>query len=177
MTPPKRKTRAGHRSWAPRGGKIPGRNRGDIMSVEKRSELMRRIRGKNTTPERIVARSLRSLGLRFQRHVRGMPGSPDFVFSDQMVAVFIDGDFWHGWRFPLWEHKMTQFWRMKISANRARDRRNFAKLRQRGWKVVRIWEHQVEANAVRCVMRIQNALRAACTTALTSRSVHERSHA
>ena len=62
----------------------------------------------------------------------------------EKVAVFVDGDFWHGWRLPAWEHKLSKFWRDKLRANRARDQRNFRRLRAAGWKVIRIWQHALK---------------------------------
>jgi len=126
----------------------------DIMSAEKRRRLMSRIRSKDTTPERYIRDLLVAAGLTFTKHDAGLPGSPDFVFPRQKLVVFVHGDFWHGWRFPVWQHRMNQFWREKIARNRARDKRNTRLLRQRGWKVVRIWEHQVECNALECVRRV-----------------------
>ena len=135
--------KAGHRSWGARGDCVPGVHRGDSMSAEKRIALMARIRGKNTGPERIIGHRLRQLRLHFTTHPADLPGRPDIVFRRLKLAVFIDGDFWHGWRFPLWQHKLSEKWRDKISANRWRDARNFRRLRRLGWIVIRIWEHQV----------------------------------
>ena len=126
----------------------------DIMSREKRSALMSRIQGKDTKPELELARALRRVGYRPKRHDKGLPGRPDFVFKRAKVAVFVDGDFWHGWRFPLWEHKLTPFWREKIGKNRERDQRNFRRLRRDGWTVIRIWEHQIDRDLDVCVGRI-----------------------
>jgi DNA mismatch endonuclease, patch repair protein len=119
-------------------------HRGDIMSPQKRSALMARIRGKHTGPERAVKEIIASLGLRPRRHVRDLPGCPDFVLHKLRVAIFVDGDFWHGWRFPRWRLKLSEKWEQKIESNRRRDARNFSRLRRSGWRVVRIWEHQVE---------------------------------
>ena len=116
----------------------------DIMSKEKRSALMSRIRGQGTGIETSVMRELRRRRVYFASHARNLPGRPDIVFRNGKLAVFLDGDFWHGWRFPLWELKLQPFWRDKIATNRARDRRNFAKLRRQGWSVLRIWEHEIE---------------------------------
>ncbi len=124
------------------------------MSSEKRSALMSRIGGKNTGPEKIVAKALHAKRFSFQSHAKNLPGRPDIVFRKAKVVVFIDGDFWHGWRFPLWKGKLTQRWKIKISENRMRDQRNFTILRRLGWKVVRIWEHQVEQNLDACLSRI-----------------------
>lgn len=155
----KRATRkAGHRSWAPSNAPVPGRHRGDIMSTENRSKVMSRIKDKNTGPERIIFTLLEQHGVSFSKHVKGLPGRPDIVFHQAKIAVFIDGDFWHGWRFPLWEHKLSERWKEKIAFTRKRDQRNFRKLRQLGWKVIRIWEHKIERTPEECVKRILEAL-------------------
>ena len=126
----------------------------DVMSAEKRSSLMGRIRGRDTTPERYLRALLDAAGLKFSSHDSDLPGRPDFVFRSACVAVFVDGDFWHGWRFPVWQAKLSERWRSKIALNRVRDARNHRRLRARGWLVVRIWEHQVEQDAWRCFERI-----------------------
>jgi DNA mismatch endonuclease (patch repair protein) len=128
------------------------------MSPETRSIVMSRIRGRDTGPELVVARRLRRLGLQFEQHVRDLPGRPDFVFRSQKVALFVDGDFWHGWRFPAWRHKLSEKWEAKIEGNRRRDARNFRRLRADGWIVVRLWEHQVEKNLDACLERLNTQL-------------------
>jgi DNA mismatch endonuclease (patch repair protein) len=145
---------AGHRRWGPCGGLVPGTHVGDIMTQQVRSALMSRIKGKNTEPERVIFAALRRLGLYFAKHDRRLPGRPDIVLRRARIAIFIDGSFWHGWRFPLWKHKLSERWRLKITATRARDRRNFRKLRRLGWKVIRIWEHEIEKAPAKCVERI-----------------------
>lgn len=146
--------KAGHRSWAAGNRPVPGTHTGDIMNPETRSEVMSRIKGTNTSPERIMVRGLRALGFYFSRHPKEVPGRPDIVFRRLRLAVFIDGDFWHGWRFPLWKHKLSPQWQEKIEANRSRDLRNFRLLRGQGWTVIRIWEHQIEQSAESCVTRV-----------------------
>lgn len=155
---PRKRPKAGHRSWAARNGRAAGGHQGDIMSPETRSQVMARIKGKNTGPERIVVAALTGIGLTFDQHVADLPGRPDVVFRDAKLAVFIDGDFWHGFRFPLWAHKLAEKWQEKIAATRRRDNRNFRTLRRLGWSVLRIWEHQVEADPKRCITRIRQAL-------------------
>src|SRR5260370_22697192 len=122
-----RRTRkkAGQRSWAARNGPVRGSHRGDIMSAETRSLVMYGMKGKDTSPELILVRGLRAMGFYFSRNTRNIPGRPDIVFRRLRIAIFIDGDFWHGWRFPLWKHKLSPWWREKIEVNRARDQRNF----------------------------------------------------
>lgn len=115
---------------------------------------MSRVKGKDTGLEKLVRSELHQRGLRFRKHVKDLPGKPDVVFSRVKVAVFIDGDFWHGYRFPLWENNLADFWKEKIRKTRERDQKNFKKLRRRGWQVIRIWQHEVENDLNDCVERI-----------------------
>ena len=116
----------------------------DIFSKEKRSEIMSLIRPKGTKPELEIFRYLRRERIHFQKHYRRVVGSPDIALPRRKIAVFVDGDFWHGWKFHLWQKKLsTAYWRPKIEANIRRDKRNFARLRRNGWKVMRVWEHDL----------------------------------
>jgi len=119
----------------------------DFMSREARSRVMASIRSTNTKLERLLATMIHKAGLRYRKYAKDLPGKPDFVFRSVKVAVFVNGDFWHGWQLPKWEHKLSsKYWKGKIRGNRARDRRNHAALRRMGWKVIRIWEHQLKRN-------------------------------
>ena len=120
---------------------------------------MSRIRSVNTVPEITLRRLLHSRGLRFRKNVRSLPGCPDIVFVRAEVVVLVNGDFWHGWRFPLWKSKMGPYWQQKIDRNRRRDVRNIRKLRQLGWSVIRVWEHQLKLDPQKCVDRIEAAVR------------------
>ncbi len=81
------------------------------------------------------------------------------VFVAVKVVVFIDGDYWHGWRFPAWRDKPSPYWKAKIERNRKRDQCNFKKLRRCGWQVIRIWEHEIEHDVKRCIDRVEMAVR------------------
>ena len=116
------------------------------MDRATRSRVMSRIRGKDTGPERVIAEVLAAAGLDAEQQVRDLPGRPDFVLRDARVAIFVDGDFWHGWRFSRWRHKLSEKWEEKIEANRRRDMRNHARLKRAGWTVVRVWQHQIESD-------------------------------
>ena len=107
-----------------------------------------------------MARAFASRGLTWESHVRELPGRPDFVFRAAQVAVFVDGDFWHGWRFPLWRDKLSDKWEAKIDATRRRDARNHRRLRKMDWRVVRIWEHQIERSPDECLSRVISCLQA-----------------
>jgi DNA mismatch endonuclease (patch repair protein) len=117
------------------------------------------VKTKNTTPERILCSELFKLGLRYRKHVQNLPGRPDIVFSKVRLAIFIDGDFWHGYQFHHLKKKLKPFWLDKIGRNRKRDCKNIIELRRMGWKVVRIWEHQVEKNLPATIERILRILR------------------
>ncbi len=129
----------------------------DFLSKETRSRVMSHIRAKNTTPERYIAALLKAAGIPFFRHQKQFIGCPDFVFPKSRLIVFIDGDFWHGWRLPIWAHKLDPDWREKILANRKRDQRAHRSLRRKGWKVLRIWEHDIESDVIEATKRIADA--------------------
>jgi len=130
---------------------------------------MQAVKGKNTSLERKVSSALHAAGLRYRRNLASLPGKPDFVFTKAKVAVFVDGDFWHGWRYPQWEHKLSEYWRKKIERNRRRDRRNFQTLRRRGWRVVRLWGHEVDRDLAGTVDRVRALLEAPHTQSGTLR--------
>jgi DNA mismatch endonuclease, patch repair protein len=141
-------------------------HRGDIMSTATRSRVMSRIRGRDTKPEKAVELILQEFGLAFETQCRGLPGRPDFVLRAQRIAIFVDGDFWHGWRFPTWRLKLSEKWEEKIATNRRRDARNHARLRRIGWKVVRIWEHQIETDPDRVRAGLEDLLKASIANGL-----------
>lgn len=131
----------------------------DNLTPAQRSRTMSLIRSKDTRAELRIRGLLHARGLRFRKHVRSLPGQPDLVFVKAKVIVFVDGDYWHGWRFPQWRDKLASYWKQKIEGNRRRDRGNSRKLRREGWLVIRVWEHQVEDDADRCVDHIHAAVR------------------
>jgi DNA mismatch endonuclease, patch repair protein len=136
----------------------PRRHRGDIMSPETRSKVMARIRGKETGPELLLAAEMKLLGLEWEEHARDLPGRPDFVFRDARLAIFVDGDFWHGYKFSEWRDKLSEAWELKIGGNIRRDARNRAALRKLGWKVIRVWEHTVTARPAATALRVRRSL-------------------
>ena len=131
----------------------------DNMSREQRSRTMSRIRSRDTQVELALRRLLFARGLRFRLYANTLPGRPDIVFPGPKVAVFVDGDFWHGWRFERWAHKLAPKWKRKISGNRDRDAKSAAALRRAGWKVVRVWEHQIETDPEGCADRVERVVR------------------
>jgi DNA mismatch endonuclease (patch repair protein) len=130
----------------------------DNLTPEQRRRTMQAVKGKNTSLELRIDAELRLLNLAYDRHVADLPGKPDFVFRRERLVIFVDGDFWHGWRYPSWSHKLGDYWRKKIERNRTRDRANARRLRRQGWHVLRIWEHEVRRNTDAAVQRIHTAL-------------------
>ena len=120
---------------------------------------MSSVRNKDTDLEVLLRSALHRSGFRFTKHVRSLPGSPDIVFSRAKVAVFVDGDFWHGYVLRSWKHTVSPFWQAKIEKNRLRDAKNFKKLRGMGWIVLRIWGHEVKQNTDVCIERVASTVR------------------
>ncbi len=117
----------------------------DILSPAQRSALMAKVRssGNASTELRLVA-VFRALGITGWRRKLPLPGKPDFVFPARKLAVFVDGCFWHGCPLHATQPKQNaKFWRDKIARNRARDLLVTRTLRARGWRVLRLWEHEL----------------------------------
>jgi DNA mismatch endonuclease, patch repair protein len=117
-----------------------------------------------TRCEAVLRTELRKLGLRFGINAGGLPGCPDIVFRRQKVAVFCDGDFWHGRNLGLRIRKLesghnSAYWMAKVTANAARDRRHSVALRNSGWRVLRYWETDILKNSRGVARRILSRLR------------------
>lgn len=122
------------------------------MTPEQRSRCMAAIKGKDTKPEMIVRKYLFSRGLRFRVNNRKLPGSPDIVLRKYKTVVFVDGCFWHGHegcRLFKMPKSNVDFWQQKISRNIARDAVNNSDLESAGWRVIRIWECEINTKAKR----------------------------
>ena len=133
----------------------------DVFSKEKRSEIMSLIRAKNTGIEKKVFSYLRKNRIHFQRHYDRVPGKPDVAIPSKKVALFIDGDFWHGYRFEQWRKRIPKdYWRDKIASNIARDERNRRALRRKGWRVMRVWSHELAKRPEKTLEKIAVFLRA-----------------
>ncbi len=107
---------------------------------------MRAIRSEDTGPERALRSALWRMGLRFHKHDRRLPGRPDVSFPRLKLAVFVDGDFWHGraWReTDKLPEANRDFWQAKFRCNASRDAENDAALVAMGWEAMRIWESDI----------------------------------
>lgn len=125
--------------------------------MKQRSEVMSKIRSKNTKIERLVFRELRRRKIYFQKHYKKVSGNPDIALPIKKKAVFIDGDFWHGYQFSKLKKRLPKkYWVAKISRNIERDKKNRAKLKQMGWRVLRIWEHELRQDLEEAIGKIAN---------------------
>ena len=131
----------------------------DSLTRKQRHYCMSQIKSKDTKPEIIVRKLIWKKGYRY-RIGHGLAGRPDMVFPLYNTAVLIDGCFWHGcpkhYRAPL---SNVKYWKKKISGNKKRDRKIDKKLAEEGWKVIRIWEHDIKSNLLQTIAKIINHLK------------------
>ena len=114
----------------------------DVFSKRKRSEVMRRIRSKDTKPEVRLRSALHRAGLRFRLHDSSLPGKPDIVLRKYRTAIQVRGCFWHG-HSCIDGHvpkSRRSYWKPKLASNKERDARNDRRLRRMGWSVLVVWE-------------------------------------
>ena len=128
----------------------------DKFSKAKRSAIMSRIRSKNTSLEVEFRKLLWKNGLgRYRIHYR-LPGKPDIVYVSKKIVIFLDGDFWHGYNWKkLGKVPPRKYWQKKIQKNIDRAKKYNNMLKKDGWKVVRIWEHEIKRNAETCIKKIK----------------------
>jgi DNA mismatch endonuclease, patch repair protein len=137
------------------------RKRTDHVEPGTRSAIMRAVKSQGTkSTERRLRAGMSWSGLRgWQMQAVDLPGKPDFIFSKQKLAIFVDGCFWHGcskcYRRP---HSSQDYWDTKVKYNILRDQRNRSRLRSMGWRTLRIWEHEISSNLSKICGRIRAAL-------------------
>lgn len=129
----------------------------DIVTAEKRSWIMSRIRGKNTSIDVKMKQMLTEISCDFQMYPK-MFGSPDFIIQDKNVAIFCDGDFWHGYTYMHGKVLRKKYWREKIERNMKRDKQVSRMLRKQGWHVLRFWEHDINARSYFCMRKLCRVL-------------------
>jgi DNA mismatch endonuclease (patch repair protein) len=135
----------------------------DTVSPRRRSEIMSRIKSRDTSPELVVRRFLHRAGLRFRLHRGRLPGRPDLVFASRRVCVFVHGCFWHGCTRCVDGLRAVKsnaaYWTEKVETNKTRDRRNEERLKADGWAVLVIWECQIQVGET--LAGLADAIRAA----------------
>jgi len=127
----------------------------DVLTPKQRTYNMSRIQGKNTTPEIKLRKLLFATGIRGYRIHHNIPGKPDIVFVKKKIAIFIDGCFWHKCSVCFQEPETRkEFWMKKIQSNIDRDKKVNEQLKNEGWTVIRIWEHEIKKEPEKAVTEI-----------------------
>jgi len=134
----------------------------DIWTKEKRSDVMSKIGSKNTKPELILRSALFKKGFRFRVHRKDLPGKPDIVLPKYQTVIFVHGCFWHyhkdcrEGRIPSTN---TNFWKTKLFKNVEKDERNVKVLQEMGWKVIIVWECEIEKHLGEILEKIISKIR------------------
>lgn len=129
----------------------------DVLTKEQRSYNMSRIKSKNTKPEIVIFEMLKTKRIKFKKHY-SVVGKPDIAFPKLKIAVFIDGEFWHGKNFDKWKKDISPFWLDKISRNILRDKKNFQQLKKEGWTILHFWGREVIKNPEKTFTKILKLL-------------------
>jgi len=133
----------------------------DTFSPKQRSDIMRAVKGKDTSLETAVRLALWRRGLRYRKNVPSRPGKPDIVFPGPKVVVFIDSCYWHGCpdhcRMP---QANREYWERKIGRNKQRDKEINQQYEQLEWTVVRVWEHELKEDFEGTIDKIHNTVTA-----------------
>lgn len=133
----------------------------DVLTAQQRSRNMAAIRscGNLSTEKALRFRLVRAGVKGWRLHPNDLPGKPDFAFDMAGLAVFVDGCYWHAcpkcYRVPL---SNIDYWSGKFSRNKARDRRVSASLRRQGWRILRIWEHEMEKSPAAALEKVRRLL-------------------
>jgi DNA mismatch endonuclease (patch repair protein) len=131
-------------------------------SSTKASSTLARIKSSETKAERLLRSALWATGLRFRKNVRSLPGKPDIVVGRLRLAIFCDGDFWHGRNWSKNQLRLSRgsnpvYWTKKIASNIERDKRSNLALKNLGWTVIRVWESDVRHDPSRAAQLITQA--------------------
>lgn len=121
------------------------------------SKRMSKVKLKNGVAESLLAKTLWHQGIRYRRNYKKLPGSPDIAITAKKVAIFVDGEFWHGHDWANKREKLKsnrEYWIEKIEENMARDTRNDLLLAEMGWTTIHFWEKEIIKNLDSCVERV-----------------------
>jgi len=131
------------------------------MTSALRHKIMSRIRSNGTSIELLLCKALWREGIRYRKNLKTLPGKPDIAITKYKIAVFCDGEFWHGKNWESNKNKIKEnhdFWVAKIERNIARDNKNEKKLANMGWTVLRFWGRDIKKNLNECVNEIKEAI-------------------
>ena len=128
----------------------------DKFNKKIRSRIMSKIRSKDTKIEILLRRELWKQNMRGYRIHSSLLGKPDIAYTKKKLILFIDGDFWHGYNWLVLKKIPPKgYWRKKIKKNIIRDHKNTLALKKEGWKVIRIWEHEIDRNITGIIKKIR----------------------
>jgi DNA mismatch endonuclease (patch repair protein) len=133
----------------------------DTVKSLERSRIMSKIRSKNNRTTELCLRSLlvRNCLRGWKVRPKGIPGNPDFVFTKERIAIFVDGSFWHGAPgFKRYPKTRIEYWKPKIEGNRRRDKLISSALRRQGWSVLRFWDTDLHDNPSGVIKKIQRSI-------------------
>ena len=133
----------------------------DTISPERRSEVMSRIRGKDTKPEMLVRRHLHAIGFRYRLHDSKLPGHPDIVLPKWNTVIFVNGCFWHrheGCKLASTPKSNVEYWESKFRRNVERDKKEREELEKAGWRVIVVWECEAKNRLATLAETIQETV-------------------
>lgn len=135
----------------------------DVLTPEQRRKNMQHIRSKDTKIEVILRKALWKRGYRYRKNYKMIPGSPDIALTKYRIAIFCDGEFFHGKDWEVLRPRLergnnSEFWIKKISRNRERDEEINKKLLFMGWTVIRFWGNEIKKNTDECVKVIEEVI-------------------
>ena len=130
----------------------------DVFTQEKRKELMSKVKNKNTDIELKLRKKLWEQGCRYRVNYKVF-GNPDIAFPGKRLAIFCDGDFWHGRNYKKEKSNYKKFWVDKIAANIERDKVVNKRLKKEGWRVLRFWKTEILRHSDECVEKIASYLK------------------
>lgn len=130
----------------------------DNMTKEQRSANMRAIRSSDTKIEVTLRKALWHQGIRYRKNYKVCNSRPDILITKHKIAIFCDGDFFHGKPTKYSVHTNSKYWKEKIRRNQERDLENTISLRDNGWTVLRFWESDIKTNLDECITQIINCI-------------------
>ncbi len=134
----------------------------DKLTKEQRKKNMQANKSTGTKPELLLAKTLFARGHRYRKNNKTVFGKPDLTFKKIKLAIFVDGEFWHGkdWFERKNDHKTNQeFWNKKIERNIARDKEVNEELTKQGWSILRFWSNDINKNLLTCVLQIESEIK------------------
>ena len=133
----------------------------DVMTPEQRSRAMSHIKGKDTSIEVILRKSLWHKGIRYRKNYKKLPGTPDIAITKYKIAIFCDSEFFHGYNWEIKKQKLDhnrEYWIKKIESNMARDRENDFKLIAMDWVPMHFWGQEIQKHTEECVQAVENLI-------------------